>query len=229
MLTAGQLAQVRLIAGLYPDGAGWLEDADIHGLADFIGANASGVYDATYDRRLAVECLRVGLGRGIPDMRAESMRQRIVELLRRAPSPAAFVPDAPGGGGLSVAQVQGLIDQAISGLVTMGMLAQALGQLVTQDNLSGHAGLPNVHHTPPEIEDGGGVVAGISEAEARALIAPFARAVRDAADVLTYDVLGPLAPDTGASFTGPPALPGPERAHSLVCPGESGVSLTHLR
>ena len=202
MLTAGQLAQVRLIAGLYPDGAGWLEDADIHGLADFIGANASGVYDATYDRRLAVECLRVGLGRGIPDMRAESMRQRIVELLRRAPSPAAFVPDAPGGGGLSVAQVQGLIDQAISGLVTMGMLAQALGQLVTQDNLSGHAGLPNVHHTPPEIEDGGGVVAGISEAEARALIAPFARAVRDAADVLTYDVLGPLAPDTGASFTG---------------------------
>ena len=44
--------------------------------------------------------------------------------------------------------------------------------------------------------------AGITLGDATALIAPFARSGRAATDVLTYDVLGPLAPNTGNSLTG---------------------------
>ena len=85
MLTAEDLTRVSLIAGLYPEESGWISDDDIQGLGIFTGAYVvGGLYDPAYDRRLAIECLRVVIGRGIPEPRAVSLRQRIIELQRGA-------------------------------------------------------------------------------------------------------------------------------------------------
>ena len=95
MLTEEDLTRVNLIAGLYPEEGGWISDADVQGLAAFGGfIREDDVYLQAYDRRLAIECLRVVLGRGIPEPRAGSLRQRIIELLR-----GGGVPPAPGDGG----------------------------------------------------------------------------------------------------------------------------------
>ena len=82
-----------------------------------------------------------------------------------------------GGDGLNAAQVNALIAFALADYATTGQLA-------------GHAGLPNVHHIPPEIMEGGDVVAGISAEAALAQIKAFART-----GVTTPPLPADLAPD----------------------------------
>ena len=87
-LTAAQLATIYTISGLYGAEQGWVGGDTVNQLAVYIGAVDGDVYDTAYNNRLAVECIKVALARGITSERAESLRRRIAELLSR---PSALI------------------------------------------------------------------------------------------------------------------------------------------
>ena len=79
-LTASEVATIRLIGGLYDNGESWLTDEEVEELAIYIGAVVNGVYLPSYDRLVAVECIRTLIARG-DTTRTDALRQRIRELL----------------------------------------------------------------------------------------------------------------------------------------------------
>ena len=96
--------------------------------------------------------------------------QRATSLAEDGQPTIAPPPDVPTIGGLNAEQVRQLIQQELAGLVTSTALAQSLANYATLAALTGHAVLPNVHHTPPEAGE-----TGINIDQARDLIKAFAR------------------------------------------------------
>ena len=96
-LTPGQLTTIYTIAGLYGNEQGWVSEADVNELAVYIGAVTGDDFNTAYNSRLAVECLKIAVARGVTGERTDSLRRRIQELLSR---PAADIIGPTGSAGL---------------------------------------------------------------------------------------------------------------------------------
>ena len=97
-LTPGQLTTIYTIAGLYGNEQGWVDEAAVNELAIYIGAVTGDDFNVAYNNRLAVECLKVAVARGVTGERTESLRRRIQELLSR---PAAAIISPTGDAALN--------------------------------------------------------------------------------------------------------------------------------
>ena len=85
-LTEADFNRVMDLAGLYRDGQGWLEIEIVSSLVTSLNyVDDQGMYDARFDKQLAVESIYRALGRGVDEPRKTALH-RIVTRLANAPS-----------------------------------------------------------------------------------------------------------------------------------------------